>query len=382
MRVVLTRREALDSRDGVNIFIVSLAQALCDLDHQVRIVVGSFRDQSEYRRLLDPRLDLLIFALSPTPLRGPAAVAAWLRAKWAIDAFQPDLVIHNEAVPLPLRGTIVEVVHDLQPRQGRLAPLWRSIRRFSHKCSDHVVATTTELRDQLVRELGIRQHRIAVIPKCLDLQTYRNTSLALRERAILHAGTLSHKDPGATIRAFGALDDPSVALYVTGEITGPTQAAVDALPGRLRARVSLLGDADGEVIRGLHSRVRVAAFPTLYAVPVASATVMEAVASRTPIVASSTLSGDVLADGVNGIVADTEPAAMAAALKALLNDNALWSRLSQGAARMVGRFDASAVARQYIELVRAVKGATESRSREDLGSIEREGADLGSHLAN
>src|SRR5712691_3175386 len=182
MRVVLTRREALDSPDGINIFIVSLAQALSDLDHEVKIVVGSLQSPSEYRRLLAPRLDLPILALSRTPLRGLASAAAWMRAKWAIDCFRSELIIHSEAVPLPLCGTIVQVVHDLEPRSGRLAPVWRSIRRFSVKRSDHVVATTTELRDELVRDLGMQPDQIIVIPKCIDRLVYRKPDLSARER--------------------------------------------------------------------------------------------------------------------------------------------------------------------------------------------------------
>jgi len=350
MRFVLTRREGLDSPDGVSIFIVSLAQALSELGHEVKIVVGSLQSPAEYRRLLAPRLDLPILALSRTPLTGLASAAAWLRAKWAIDRFRPDLVIHSEAVPLPLRGTIVQVVHDLEPRHGRLAPVWRSIRRYSAKRADYVVATTTELRDELVRDLGLPSNHIAVIPKCIDRQAYQNPDLAARERAILHAGTLPYKDPAATIRAFGALDDPSVRLYVTGDITGATRAAVDALPARLRTAVTLTGPADGATVRRLHGQVRVGAFPTRYAIPVASATVMEAVAAGTPIVGSARLSQDVLADGVNGLVVDTDPSAMAAALRAVLNDDALWSRLSAGAGRTIERFDAFRVARQYIKL--------------------------------
>ena len=169
MRVVLTRREPLDTPDGINIFIVSLAQALSDLDHEVKIVVGSLQSHAEYRRLLTPRLDLPILALSRTPLTGLASAAAWLRAKWIIDRFRPDLVVHSEAVPLPLRGTIVQIVHNLELRSGRLAPVWRIIRRFSTKRSDYVVATTTELRDELVRDLGMPRHQLAVIPKCIDL---------------------------------------------------------------------------------------------------------------------------------------------------------------------------------------------------------------------
>jgi glycosyltransferase involved in cell wall biosynthesis len=351
MRVVLTRREGLDSPDGVSIFIVSLAQALVELDHEVKVVVGDLQSHSEYERLLAPRLDLPIRALSSTPLRGSASAWAWLQAKRAVDGFRPDLVIHSEVVPVPLRGTIVQVVHDLQPRNGRLAPLWRGIRRFSTRRCDHVVATTTELRDELVRDLGVPLSRIVVIPKCIDRQAYQGLDLSARERAILHAGTLPYKDPEATVRAFGALDDPSVRLYITGDVTAAAQGAVDRLPDRLRRCVGLMGPADGHAVRCLHSRVRVAAFPTKYAIPVASATVMEAVAAGTPIVGSSRISGDLLVDGENGLMVNTEPNTMAAALRVTLNDDALWSRLSAGAGRMVERFDAYRVAEQYLELV-------------------------------
>lgn len=353
MRVVLTRREPLDSPDGVSIFIVSLAQALVELNHEVKIIVGSLTSRAEYERLLSPRLDLSIFALSRTPLTGPASVRGWLQAKWAIDRFRPDLIIHSEAVPLPFRGTVVQVVHDLEPRSGRLAPLWRSIRRFSVRHSDHAVATTTELRDELVRDVGIPPDQIELIPKCIDRLVYRNPDLSQRERAILHAGTMPYKDPAATIRAFGALADPSVRLYVTGPITGPTQQAVDALPAILGKRVTLVGPADGNATRRLHSQVRVAAFPTRYTIAVASATVMEAVAAGTPIVGSSRISRDVLTDGVNGLVVNTDATSMATAFGAVLNDDSLWTRLSAGAGRTIEKFDAFRVARQYLKLAPA-----------------------------
>jgi glycosyltransferase involved in cell wall biosynthesis len=186
---------------------------------------------------------------------------------------------------------------------------------------------------------------------------YNPTGLSFRERAILHSGTQPYKDPGATIRAFGALNDPSVRLYVAGNITVPMQEAVDALPSQLRGQVTLLGDVDGQVLRKLHGQVRVASFPTRYAIPVASATVMEAVASGTPIIGSHQVSRDILVEGCNGRVVDTNPDAMAVALRALLKDDALWSRLSAGACRMIQRFDAVCIAQQYVELATQVEGS-------------------------
>ncbi|MER9977129.1 glycosyltransferase family 4 protein [Mesorhizobium sp. M0085] len=333
----------------MSIFIVALAQALLELGHQVQIVVGTF-ESAKFQRLLSPRLKLPIIGLSRTRLTGPASVAAWLRAIGIINRFRPDLVIHSETVPPPLRGTIVQVVHDLERRKGPLAAVWRAIRRASMRRCHYVVASTTELQEELVRDLGLPSDQILKIPKCIDRQSYASRGLAERERAILHAGTSPYKVPEATIRAFGALNDPSVRLYLTGDITRPVTKAVDALPEAIRGHVVLLGMAEGARVRELHSRVRVAAFPTRYTVPVASATVMEAIATGTPIVGSSRLSRDLLADGVNGAVVEPQAEAMAAALKAVLDDDDLWSRLSAGAGQWVGRFDAQGVAKQYLEL--------------------------------
>lgn len=51
------------------------------------------------------------------PLGRMPAPLAWLRAKRSIDRFQPDLVIHNEAVPIALPGVVVQAVNDLQRRR-------------------------------------------------------------------------------------------------------------------------------------------------------------------------------------------------------------------------------------------------------------------------
>ncbi len=154
MRIVLTRRESLESPDGVSIFIVALAQAMLELGHQVQIVVGAFDSQAEFQRMLSPRLELPIIGLTRKPSTGPASLAAWLRAIGVINGFRPDLVIHSETVPLPLHGTTVQVVHDLERRKGALAAVRRTIRRISTRRCHHVVASTSELREELVRDLG------------------------------------------------------------------------------------------------------------------------------------------------------------------------------------------------------------------------------------
>jgi len=366
MRVILTRREPLDSADGVNIFIVALAQALSDQNHEVWIVVGALGSELQFRRLHSPRLDLNVTVLSDTPLQGAASLAAWLRGKRIIDRLKPDLIINNEAIPFPFAATTVHVVHDLEPRPGALAPVWRSIRRYSMRRSNHVVATTTELQLAVLKEIGVSPDRVKIIPKCVDLSLYNSRGFVERERAILHSGTDLYKNPAATIGAFGLMADPTITLYLEGEITESVRIALQALPSHIRDRAIPLGKLDGVARRRLYRRVRVASFPTQYrGPPVASATVMESIASGTPIVGSSRVSRDVLAHGTNGLVvpSETPQCEFALRLGEIINDDALWTKLSTGALRVASRFSAPIIADRYIELakqplmVSAVSGA-------------------------
>jgi glycosyltransferase involved in cell wall biosynthesis len=350
MRIVLTRRERIDANDGVSIYIVALAQAFIDAGHSVTLVVGSLQDMSEYSRHLCPRLEIPIVALSDRPLGGMGSLRAWVRGARRIGKLAPDLVIHSEAVPIPLPGTTVQVVNDLERRSGVLAPLRRSIRRFSARRSDVIVATTTELRDATARELGLSLDAIELIPKCVDLPAYHGLPQERRERAIFHSGTLPYKQPELSIRAFGALADTTATLYVVGEITKSVQAAVRELPPEIRGKVELLGDVGGNDVRALHGRCRVSSFPTRYEVPVGSGTVIEAIASHTPILGSKRLSQDVLQDEVNGLAVDMTPADISAGMRRLLDDDALWAKLSHGARQMGSCFDAQRVACAYLEL--------------------------------
>ena len=104
---------------------------------------------------------------------------------------------------------------------------------------------------------------------------------------------------------------------------------------------------------------------------VGSATVMEAIASGTPIVGSRSLSRDVLAESVNGLVADIKAENMAGAFRTVLDDDPLWSRLSEGAGRMAERFDAHRVARQYLGLVKVKAGTTRAAWLPPIGKAAR-----------
>ena len=92
--------------------------------------------------------------------------------------------------------------------------------------------------------------------------------------------------------------------------------------------------------------------PSIYRVPVLSPTVLESLASGTPVVAGSTgISNDLVIDGYNGFrVYPTDYKEIARKILMLITDNILWKQLSANARSMATNFDASVVAKKYIKL--------------------------------
>jgi len=355
MRIVITRRSALDYRDGVNIFIFALADALIAIGHEVTVLATRVGDPERIAQLFDMRRmpELVEIHGGRTRLSYEGLTTGWLtHGARTIKRLQPDLVINNGALPFAVDGHSCNLAHDLgwaTPR--RFDRVRRLYKRYAYGRCDEIVALCDEVRNGLADELGTRPDRIRTIPPCVDLPAYQAARLERREDAILHTGTAGYKNPAETVRAFALLDRPSSRLYVEGAITADLSRQVSALPAARRARIDLLGELSAAHLRGLLGSVRVASFPSRYGVPTASATVVEAIASGTPIVGSPLLSRDVLrGDSGNGMTCRDEVDLRAAYGQLLTNDDE-WSAMSNTALSMSTLFSADAVARSYLSLL-------------------------------
>lgn len=358
MHLAITRRAPLDTPDGINISIFALGDALVAAGHRVTYVAATESDPAELRELYGIAHTPAVVALSTR--RGwdgsyRRLLTPWLlHGRRAIGRLQPDYVIVNGAIPIPFPAPSCVVSHDLEHRLSSLGSVRTIYKRLTYRLATHVVATCTEIRDLLSAEIGTPATSIEVIPTCFELSGYRGLPLHEREPAILHMGTVGYKNPSATIQAFAALRTPA-RLYVTGRVDDALSAELDRLPAAVRERIELLGFVDAGVLRDLLARVRLVSVPSRYSVPVASPSVIEAFASATPVVAGSSISRDVLVDGENGrVVQDAEPGAMAGRMDELLQDDVLWSRLSQAALERSADFSARTVANRYLRMARSV----------------------------
>lgn len=352
-RIVITRRTALDYRDGINIFIFALADAFRRDGHDVTVLATTVGDPERIQRLFEMRTQPTMVAVEsgPTRFSFEGLTTGWLgRGRQLINRYEPDLVINNGALPFAVPGHSCNLAHDLGwSTHRRLEWLRAAYKRYAYARCDDVVALSREVREGLARQLRIAPDKVSLIPPCVNLEASQSAVSATREEAILHTGTGAYKDPASTIRAFAALDRGSTRLYVEGAVDEPLRAQVAALPAATRSRIELVGELPAVQLRALLGSVRVASFPTRYAVPTASPTVVEAIAAGTPIAGSTALSADVLQHGRNGLACrdDTE---LATAFGRLLSDGS-WDAMSQGAREMAPRFSATTVARRYVSLI-------------------------------
>jgi glycosyltransferase involved in cell wall biosynthesis len=171
---------------------------------------------------------------------------------------------------------------------------------------------------------------------------------------ILHCGLQFYKRPMATLEAFGQMRNGAARLVMVGRADAAFEAGMARLPEAVRARVELPGIVSAGKLKELLATARVMSVPSEYDLPVASPTVLEALASHTPCVVSPSISKIVAAEGKNCFIERT-PRAMAARFDELLADENAWARLSAGCAETKLAFDSLTVARQYIQLAQRLR---------------------------
>ena len=168
-RVVITRRFALDVRDGINIFIFGLADALIAAGHDVAVLANRVGDHDRLRSLYAPRSLPALHAIEHRPhrLSIEGLTPGWLtRGRQRIREFHPDLVINNGALPFDTPGVTCNLAHDLgwatAPRRFDRLRTW--YKRYAYGRGQEIIALSPEVGDGLTRQLGIDPARVRIIP--------------------------------------------------------------------------------------------------------------------------------------------------------------------------------------------------------------------------
>jgi glycosyltransferase involved in cell wall biosynthesis len=372
MRIAITQIRSALKEGGVPTLIFELSNALIRDGHEVYLVSGRDMPKTEtaLRAMFDVERLPIIIPLQRSltePCGAPKLdvetaidLSLWLsQGSHLLRTIAPDMIIINGAAPIRSSAFKVAVCHDLEfrVRVGPFASLHKLFAKAIYRTFDKVVATSTELAKLVPNQLGIKSEKVITIPVCIDTRKYVVLSHEQREHAILHVGTWTDKNLGTTVKAFCKLAkiDSALKLYVVGNLWKWPKSILCKVKEEFRKRIYCVGKISKMELKYLSSRVKVTSVPSIYRVPVLSPTVLESLASGTPVVGGSTaISRDLLVDGYNGFtVYPTDFNTLSDRIALLTRNAELWNRLSANARSVAQNFDASVVGRKYVRLYNA-----------------------------
>lgn len=370
MKIAVTRLGDCLIADGINLFIYELSDALINLGHEVYLV-SSLAENVPWggNVQLFEKAVREMFSVKNVPFpyglgystHGKSFAFRYmeqnllftLKGPKIFKEISPDFVIFNGASTTFCPFFKIVVAHDLQFRI-KISKYYDSL---AYRAFNEIATTSTELKDELIRQLHLPPAKIKTIPICIDTAKFSPQPMSERIHAILHIGPRMEKRPDITVDAFEkiARHDAEIKLFIAGQFgpkDAPLLSRIKRIKKSIRERIIILGRVSKEKLSDLYSHVKVTCVPSDYVVPVCSPTVVESLAAGTPVVGSlSAISKDILIDGYDGFRVQPNNVEMfASRIDLLIKDNDLWSKASRNSLEVAKRCDKKNVALNYLSL--------------------------------
>jgi glycosyltransferase involved in cell wall biosynthesis len=202
----------------------------------------------------------------------------------------------------------------------------RAATRFAARRAARVLAPDASLKEAVLRNLGVDESKVAVLPNAIDLSDVDRDvpavdfSIPRDANVLLSVGRLeSNKGFSYLARALARIPKDFMWL-LAGEGPERDKLEEEIESQGLATRARLLGRVGDDTLHALYERCDLFVHPTLY--EGSSMVTLEAMAHRKPVVATR-VGGipDKIADGVNGLlVPPGDPEALAGALMEALRD--------------------------------------------------------------
>ncbi len=345
MRIVQVCPYSWDANGGVQIHIRQLAQQLRSRGHEVLILapgdeIGVRDDAHIVGRTVTLWSNGSVAKVCLTP-----SVTRAVRAELA--RFAPDIIhVHEPFAPLvsttavlranaPVVGTFHSYV-DARGTEGRiytaLAPLLRSVWRKV----DRRIAVSQAARLSASSRLG--EGFMQIVPNGAEVEHFGRAKAATDVppgRKLLFVGRLEpRKGFPIALKAFAELAPqyPDLRLVIVGD--GPEREAVHQVAPELRARVHMMGKVTYEALPTYHQAADIFISPATGSESF-GIVLVEAMAAGLPVVASD-INGyrEVARNGKEGLlVKPSDPSALAAGVRTLLDDPAYAQRLGDAGYR-------------------------------------------------
>jgi glycosyltransferase involved in cell wall biosynthesis len=354
---------------GIGTYIWNLVRNLAVVDNQNEyLLVGSHRNFTE---------------LGPLPenfrqiYQGERA-GSWrdhLTFPTVLKKEKPDIVhIPHHDCPVMIPGKLIMTIHDCVhvkfppenlSRILRFEMYWRTRRALER--ASQVLAVSNSTRDDLVDIFDVDSKRISVIHNALD-ERFEPTAEAVERKTvleryqlhdpfILYSGRIRpHKNVHRLIEAFAVLKSELVhdlryhnlKLIVIGdELSHHQYLRLTVARSGVNQDVRFFGFVPYSILRVFYQSAALFAFPSLYegfGLPP-----LEAMASRTPVLASNTSSlPEVLGDAAL-LVNPENVFEIARGLKSILLEDSVRERLIERGSKHISKFSWKTAARQVVE---------------------------------
>jgi 2-deoxystreptamine N-acetyl-D-glucosaminyltransferase/2-deoxystreptamine glucosyltransferase len=236
------------------------------------------------------------------------------------------------------------------------------------RAADSVIALTPATADRL----GPVRGRTVVIPSGADPGRFPAPPSPLLAGVpgpvVLYLGRLARQKSVPTlVEAFGrmtipAADPPSLVIVGDGPDAPRVDHAVAALPTEVRARVHRFGFRPHDEVPALLAAADLLVLPSIY--EEMGSILVEALSAGVPVVASR-VGGipQVVRDGVTGLLVPPEdPAALAAAVGALLTDPARRQQMRTASLDAARRYDWTELSTEVLGVYEAARASRLSRT--------------------
>jgi glycosyltransferase involved in cell wall biosynthesis len=353
---------------GIGTYIWNLVRNLSQVDAQNEyLLVGSDRNFHELGPL-GPNFTQLLQADNASSFREHVSLPM------ALGKRKPDVVhIPHHECPLMVPGNLVVTIHDCVhvkfppenlSRVRRYELYWRTKRAVAN--ARQILAVSHSTRDDLVNIFDLDTKRISVIHNALDERfaagngTDKKTVLEryqLHDPFILYSGRIRpHKNIHRLIEAFAVLKNEmrederyrNLKLIVIGdELSRHQYLRLTVVRSGVQQDVRFFGFVPYAILQGFYESAVLFAFPSLYegfGLPP-----LEAMASRTPVIASNTSSlPEVLGDAAL-LVNPENVFEIARGMKSILVEDSLRTRLVERGLKHILKFSWATAAKQVIE---------------------------------
>jgi len=371
-------RVAIDIRKinefGVGTYIWNLVRNLSVIDGDNEyLLIGSHRNFHELGPL-PPNFKQLYQPEDGTAWRQHITVPFALRRE-NVDVVH---VPHHEAPffsPSKLVVTIHDCVHLLFPHED--SSKFRNYRSYLQtkkvvETARHVLAVSKSTKEDLINIFGMPESKISVVHNALDerfavthtpderkhvLERYQ-----LKDPFVLYSGKIRpHKNLHRLIEAFAVLkselsDDDTfknLKLIIIGdELSKHQYLRLTVIRSGAQQDVRFFGFVPYPILRVFYQSAALFAFPSLYegfGLPP-----LEAMANRTPVIASNTSSLPEVLEDAALLVNPENVFDIARGMKHILSDDALRQRLVQKGLEQVAKFSWNLAARKVVEMYAAV----------------------------